>query len=84
MTFQPHQPARMTDVEREAHIVDCGRLMKKAYDEGDLAGARLWLALETEAIRARTPRQVARMEGCYFAQQGDLSRAEALRRAVGG
>lgn len=84
MTFQPHQPGRMTDAEREAHIADCGRLMQKAYDEGDYAAARRWLELETEAIRARTARQVARMEGCYFAQQGDLARAEALRRAVGG
>lgn len=84
MTFQPHQAAVMTDAEREAHIVDCGRLMQKAYEEGDPAAARRWLELQNEAIRARTPRQVARMEGCYFAQQGDLTRAAALRRAVGG
>lgn len=82
MTFQPHQAAGMTDAEREAHITDCGRLMKKAYDEGDMELARHFLALETDAIRARTPRQVARMEGCYFAQQGDLARAASLRRAV--
>ena len=84
MTFQPHQSAGMTDAEREAHIVDCGRLMQKAYGEGDPAAARRWLELQNEAIRARTPRQVARMEGCYFAQQGDLARAESLRRVVGG
>lgn len=83
MTFQPHQAAHMTDAEREVHIADCGRLMQKAYDEGDHAAARRWLELEIEAIRARTPRQVARMEGCYFARQGDLARAAALRRAVG-
>ncbi|MDQ0082908.1 hypothetical protein J2W35_003267 [Variovorax boronicumulans] len=80
MTFQPQLPAGMTDAEREAHIVDCGRLMKKAYDEGDMAGARRWLDLQNDAIRARTPRQVARMEGCYFAQQGDLARQRALQR----
>lgn len=84
MAFNPHRPYGMTDAEREAHIVDCGRLMKKAYDEGDFDLARHFLALEMEAVRARTPRQIARMEGCYFAQQGDLARAEALRRAVGG
>lgn len=84
MTFQPNQPSGMTDAEREAHIADCGRLMQKAYGEGDHAGARRWLELQAEAIRARTPRQVARMEGCYFAQQGDLVRAAALRRAAGG
>jgi hypothetical protein len=82
MTFHPHQAAGMTDAEREAHIADCGRLMQKAYSEGDPAAARRWLEMQNEAIRARTPRQVARMEGCYFAQQGDLARAESLRRAV--
>lgn len=80
MTFQPNKPSGMTDSEREAHIADCGRLMKKAYDEGDHAGARRWLELQNEAIRARTPRQVARMEGCYFAQQGDLARQRSLQR----
>jgi hypothetical protein len=84
MTFQPHQAAGMTDAEREAHIVDCGLLMQKAYEEGDVAAARRWLDLQNDAIRSRTPRQVARMEGCYFALQGDLARAESLRRVVGG
>lgn len=82
MTFQPYQALGMTDAEREAHILDCGRLLKKAYDEGDFELARHFLALEMDAVRARTPRQIARMEGCYFAQQGDLARTEALRRAV--
>jgi hypothetical protein len=82
MTQFQIRPTKRTDAEREAHIADCGRLMQKAYSEGDPAAARRWLEMQNEAIRARTPRQVARMEGCYFAQQGDLARADALRRAV--
>ncbi|NDZ11511.1 hypothetical protein C7T35_01300 [Variovorax sp. WS11] len=67
----------MTDEEREAHIKSCGLLLLKAHREGDVEGAKHWLALQNEAIKARTPRQVARMEGCYFAEQGDLARQAA-------
>ena len=72
----------MTDAEREAHIKSCGLLMLKAHHEGDAAGARHWLELQNEAIRARTPRQIARMEDCYFADEGDKARAAAERRAA--
>lgn len=82
MTAQPSPqtafPAPMTDAEREAHIVDCGLLMQKAYAEGDHVGARRWLELQAEAIRARTPAQVARMEANHFTAHG------GQRRAAGG
>jgi len=71
----------VTDEEREAHIKSCGLLLLKAHREGDLEAAKRWLALQTEAIKARSPRQIARMEGCYFAEQGDLAREAAHGRA---
>jgi uncharacterized protein (DUF2384 family) len=68
----------MTDQEREAHIKDCGRLMQKAYAEGNREEARQWMQAQAEAIRGRSPAQIARMEGCYF-----LARGEADRMAMG-
>lgn len=72
----------MTDEEREAHIKRCGLLLIRAHREGDTEGAKRWLAQQTEAIKARTPRQIARMEGCYFAEQGDQSRRIAEGRVA--
>ncbi|KWT89326.1 MULTISPECIES: hypothetical protein [unclassified Variovorax] len=75
----------MTDQEREEHIKSCGLLLLKAHREGDVEGAKYWLALQNEAIKARTPRQIARMEGCYFVEQGDLAKqASEARGAAGG
>jgi hypothetical protein len=76
----------MNDREREAHIKSCGLLMMKAHREGDTAGAREWLRLQTEAINARTPRQIALMEGCYFCETGEEARrfAEMTRIANAG
>ena len=71
----------MTDQEREAHIKSCGLLMMKAHREGDVAGAREWLRLQTQAINDRTPEQIARMEGCYFVEQGQQARDAAQERS---
>lgn len=67
----------MTDAERELHIKHCGQLMADAYKRGDVAEARLWLDAQNQAIQARSSRQVARMESCYFADAGAADR-EAL------
>lgn len=75
MTYQP-QP--MTDAELEQHIEDCGRHFLKAHKEGDMVLAREWLAKQAEGVNARSPAQVARMESCYFAHQGDLARARSF------
>jgi hypothetical protein len=72
----------MNDQEREAHIADCGRLFIKAHSEGDMVAARRWLELQAEAVKARTPQQVARMESCYFAAEGDRSRTAAMERGA--
>lgn len=73
----------MSDGEREEHIAACGRLMLKAHAEGDTAAARQWLKLQNEAIAMRSAAQVARMESCYFAAQGDRAREAAQGRALG-
>lgn len=51
-----------SDDELEHHITDLGRLIEKAYAEGDRAAAVRWSNERTEAIKARSPAQVARME----------------------
>ena len=72
----------LTDEERELHIEALGRLMMKAHREGDLVQSRQWLELQKEAINGRSPAQVARMETCYFAEQGDKARQAALARSA--
>ena len=52
----------MTSVELEQHISDLGRLIEKAYAEGDRASAVAWAAARAEAIKARSPEQVQAME----------------------
>lgn len=74
----------MSDQEREEHIAACGRRMVKAHNEGDTAAARQWLKLQNEAIAMRSPQQVARMEACYFAAEGDRTRQAAQGRAISG
>jgi hypothetical protein len=68
---------QMNDQEREAHIVDCGTLMLKAMEEGDRTGAKRWLKLQNEAVLGRSPAQVAKLEACYFASDGDKARQAA-------
>lgn len=71
----------MTDHELELHIADLGRLIQRAFAEGDRAGARAWAKARADAIAARSPEQVQRMERehglepCYFVTQGDAARA---------
>jgi hypothetical protein len=57
------------DAEREAHIVACGNLMQAAYARyeahgcfGDRGEANYWRRVQAEAIAARSPEQVVRME----------------------
>lgn len=72
----------MTDPELELHIADLGRLIVKAYAEGDRAAAVAWSNARTAAIMARSPAQVARMEEerglgpCQFTVMGEAARAE--------
>lgn len=73
----------MTNAELELHIADLGRLMEKAYAEGDTATARAWMDARTEAIKSRTPEQVAALETrlglapCQFTVMGEEARAAA-------
>lgn len=52
----------MTPQELELHIQDLGRLMVKAYADGQFAQAREWLRLQTEAIKSRPAITVQRLE----------------------
>lgn len=52
----------MSDEEREQHIADCGRLMLEAMAAGNREEAEGWLQAQNQAIAARSPEQVARME----------------------
>lgn len=77
----------MNDAELEQHITDLGLLIQKAYAEGDRAAAVAWAAARAEAIKARSPQQVARMEeerglgpSCYFHDTGEAHRAAAGAR----
>lgn len=73
----------MTHAELELHIADLGRLMEKAYAEGDTAMARSWMEARTAAIKSRTPEQVAALETrlglapCQFTVMGEQARAAA-------
>ncbi len=65
----PPPRQRMTDEEREEHIQSCGRLMEAAMERWERDGlivdrgdADRWHLLMVEAIKARSPAQVARME----------------------
>ena len=71
----------MDDRELEAHIVDCGEHMLRAYAEGNRLAAAQWLALQNEAIASRSPEQVARMESCFFSERGASDRAALKARA---
>jgi hypothetical protein len=64
----------MTDFELEQHISDLGRLIEKAFAEGDRAAAVAWSNARTAAIKARSPEQVARMEQDYFGECGERDR----------
>ena len=78
---QPNRQWRlhiMTDEQREAHIKECGRQMIQAYEAGDREKAMYWLQAEITTIKARSPAQIARMEGCFFDMQGE---ADALALA---
>lgn len=83
----------MTDEELEAHIYSCGRHMEAAYERfrrfgvpADRDAAIELMHMRDEAIKARSPAQVARMvseqerrldEGVdYFAKQGEVHRRD--------
>lgn len=70
------------DHMRELHIAECGRRINAAYRAGNHTDARRWLDLQTQAVKARSPEQVARMEREYFSEEGEQARIAA--RAKGG
>lgn len=78
--------AEMSDDERELHIKHCGDLMEECYRQGNSEAAHGWLQAMNQAIQARSPEQVARMEKaaglapCFFADQGDKDRIWLLER----
>lgn len=74
MTYQAHP---LTDQEREDFIVAAGRRVVAEHACGDLEAARVWLDAQNAEISRRSPAQVARMEDCYFAEQGDAARRAA-------
>jgi len=71
----------VTDVELEQHICDLGRLIEKSYADGDRAAAVAWAKARAEAIKARSPGQIAAMEAerglgpCQFTVMGEEARA---------
>ena len=56
------EPAAMDEAELEAHIKSCGQLMVDEHTAGNREAALGWLQAQQEAIRARRPEVVARME----------------------
>ena len=52
----------MTDAEREAHVLDCAQLMERAYEQGDLVEARIWMEMHNEAIKGRSSDFVHKLE----------------------
>lgn len=79
----------MSDDELEAHIKHCGHLMELEMDRGNRESALNWLQAMQEAIKARSPAQVQRMEQelmqrihepCYFTTKGDEDRIWLLER----
>ena len=64
----------MTDAERESLIKDCGHQVERCMRDGRPAAARVWLNAQNKAIADRSPAQVARMEACYFTEQGEADR----------
>lgn len=66
------------DQVRENFIAECGRQINVAYRAGDHKTARRWLDLQTQAVKARSPAQVARMERCYFSEEGVRARHAAM------
>lgn len=81
-------PKDMTEAEREAHIGDCGRLVESEMKAGNREAAMSWLQAMEEAIKTRTPEQVARLEAergllpepCYFNDQAGRDVPAMLRR----
>lgn len=68
------------DAIREAHIAECGRQINAAYARGNHVAARQWLDLQTQAVKARSPAQVAAMERDYFGEEGERARLAARAR----
>lgn len=64
----------LVDEELESRIKQYGEEFLKAHAAGNITAARGWLAAEIEAVNARSPAQVARMESCYFSDQGRIAR----------
>lgn len=52
----------LTDEERELHIEHCGHLMELEMDRGNREAALGWMQAMQDAIKSRTPQQVARLE----------------------
>lgn len=81
-------PKTMTEEEREAHIGDCGRLVESEMKAGNRESAMSWLQAMQEAIKTRSPEQVARLEAergllpepCYFNDQAGRDVPAMLRR----
>jgi hypothetical protein len=65
----------MNDQEREDYIKACGDRMQKAYEAGNREDADLWLQAQNEAIKGRSPAQVARLEACFFVTTGEADAA---------
>lgn len=72
----------MTDAELELHIADLGRLIERAYTDGDRAAAQAWQQARVDAHKARSQAQIDRMEAeqglapCYFHDAGQQARAQ--------
>ena len=78
----------MTDAEFELHIADLGRLIEKAYAEGDRASAVAWAKAMAEAKNCLSAEWVQARETalglgpCQFVVAGDAARAALESRGA--
>ncbi len=87
--FGSRLPTPVSDEEREQHIHDMGLLMQECYARFEASGnpvdrdeAVMWMHMQAEAIRQRSPARVAAMESCYFTECGSRD-AKMLEGARG-
>ena len=80
-------PAELSPEELEAHIYDTGHLMELEMARGNREAALGWMQVMQDAIKARGPATVARMEAergltseLYFLNQAERDMPALLRR----
>jgi len=79
-------PAEMSDQELENHIKSCAALLEQEMGDGNRTEALEWMQKMNDAIRLRSPAQVAKMEAerglntCFFHDQAGRDLPAMLKR----